>query len=148
MYTQVESFTASKITSFTKAMVGALFLVWGSMIYLLFRSKSLNIYLWSKALGISSFIDSLRACVGKWEIPDMVIYSLPDGLYCAAYILLIDAIWNNNNGIIKYIFISLVPFATIISEILQYYGLVKGTFDIYDLLCYLLPTIIYITIKI
>ena len=133
MYTQVESFTASKITSFTKAMVGALFLVWGSMIYLLFRSKSL---------------DSLRACVGKWEIPDMVIYSLPDGLYCAAYILLIDAIWNNNNGIIKYIFISLVPFATIISEILQYYGLVKGTFDIYDLLCYLLPTIIYITIKI
>lgn len=127
----------------SEAISGFAFLICGSVIYLLFRSKNLNIYQWCSALGFSDTIDTLRDSVQNWNVSEFVKYSIPDGLYCAAYILIIDAIWHNDNGIIKSIIISLVPIVTIGSEVLQYFGLVKGTFDVYDLICYLLPSIIY-----
>ncbi len=125
--------------------MGVLFLASGSAIYLLFRSKALNIYQWCSALGLSSMIDSLRNCVQDWNISEFVKFSLPDGLYCAAYILIIDAIWNNDKRIIKNIIISLVPFVAISNEVLQYFELVKGTFDIYDLTCYAIPPLAYMS---
>lgn len=127
-----------------EVILSIVFLVCGCAIYLLFRSKSLNIYQWCMLLGLSDTIDSLRYAVQHWNITAWVKYSLPDGLYCAAYILIIDAIWMNYNRLIKYIIISLVPIVTISSELLQYFGLVKGTFDVYDLICYSIPPIIYL----
>lgn len=127
-----------------EVILGIVFLVCGCAIYLLFRSKSLNIYQWCMLVGLSDTIDSLRYTVQHWNITEWVRYSLPDGLYCAAYILIIDAIWKNDNHLIKYIIISLVPIVTIGSEILQYLRLVKGTFDVYDLICYSIPPIIYL----
>lgn len=131
-----------RVTSET--ILGLLFLVCGCAIYLLFRSKSLNIYHWCCTLGLSSSIDLLREHVQNWDISEFIKYSIPDGLYCAAYILIIDAIWHDDNRIVKYIIISLVPFVTIISEVLQYFGLVKGTFDVYDLICYTTPPAMYL----
>lgn len=128
----------------SEIVLGVVFLVFGCAIYLLFRSKSLYIYQWCVMLGLSDMIDSLRYAVQNWNITGWIRYSLPDGLYCAAYILIIDAIWHNDNRIIKYFIISLVPFITISSELLQNFGLVEGTFDIYDLICYLIPLTIYI----
>ena len=127
----------------SEVALGVLFLACGSAIYLLFRSKSLNIYQWCSALGLSSMIDSLRNSVQGWNISDFVKFSLPDGLYSAAYILIIDAIWKNDNRLIKFIIILLIPTVTISSELLQYFGLVKGTFDMYDLICYSVPPMIY-----
>lgn len=129
----------------TSTILGLVFITCGCAIYLLFRSKSLNIYHWCTSLGLSNMIDALRLKVYDWNISDFVRYSLPDGLYCAAYILFIDAIWYNDHRLVKYIIISLVPFVTICSEIMQYFGLVKGTFDIYDLICYTIPPTIYLT---
>lgn len=123
---------------------GFLLLTIGCVIYLLFRSKSLNIYQWCMALGLSNIIDSLRYVVLDWNIAGWIRYSLPDGLYCAAYILIIDAIWHDDNRFIKFIIISVIPFVTINSELLQYFGLVKGTFDVYDLICYAIPPITYL----
>lgn len=96
------------------------------------------------ALGLSNIIDSLRYIVLDWNIAGWIRYSLPDGLYCAAYILIIDAIWHDDNRFIKFIIISVIPFVTINSELLQYFGLVKGTFDVYDLICYAIPPITYL----
>jgi hypothetical protein len=123
--------------------IGVIFLACGCAIYLLFRSKTLNIYQWCLSLGLSNIIDSLRYAVQDWNISAWIKYSLPDGLYCAAYILIIDAIWHDDNRLIKYIIISLVPVITICSELLQLCGLVKGWFDVYDLICYLIPPTIY-----
>lgn len=129
----------------SKVLLAILFLVCGCAIYLLFRSKSLNIYQWCSVLGLSNTIDTLRYSVQDWNVSEFVKFSLPDGLYCASYILMIDAIWHDEKGTIKNIIISLVPFVTISSEVLQYFGLVKGTFDIYDLICYAIPPLIYMT---
>lgn len=131
-----------------EVLLGIIFLVCGCAIYLLFRSKSLNIYQWCVAIGFSDMIDSLRNIVQNWNISEFVKFSLPDGLYCAAYILIIDAIWYKDQTITKYIIISLVPLVTTSSEVLQYFGLVKGTFDIYDLISYVLPPTVYIIAKI
>lgn len=136
-----------RVTVHQKVALGISFLVCGCAIYLLFRSKTLNIYNWCSALGLSTPIDTLRIWVRNWNIPDFVRFCLPDGLYSAAYILLIDAIWHTDKGIIKNIIILLVPLVTISSELLQLFGIVRGTFDIYDLVCYSFPLLVYFSIN-
>jgi len=128
----------------SETILGVLFLICGCTIYLLFRSKTLYIHRWGHALGLSNTIDTLRKHVESWNVSEFAKFSLPDGLYCAAYILIMDAIWHNDNRKIKYFVMPLVPFVTIISELLQYFGLVKGTFDLYDLMCYIIPPTLYI----
>lgn len=134
--------TRTMIAGF-EVILGIVFLTCGCAIYLLFRSKSLNIFHWCMALGLGNTIESLRYAVHNWSFSAWIRYSLPDGLYCSAYILIMDAIWHKDNGIVKIIIISLVPLVTISSEVLQYYGLVKGTYDVYDLICYFCPLMIY-----
>ena len=131
------------ITVASELLFGTLFLVFGCAIYLLFRSKTLNIYKWCSQIGISDYVDSVRLQVQHWSIPSIVKFSLPDGLYCAAYVLIIDAILQNNNGLIKDSIVLFIPFTAICHEIFQYYGIIKGTFDIYDLTCYVLPSLFY-----
>lgn len=132
----------------TKVFLAVSFLVCGCLIYLLFRSKSLNIYQWCSTIGLSDAIDRVRCLVQQWPIPSFVRYSLPDGLYCAAYILLIDAIWHEGQQDIKYSILTVVPVITISSEVLQYFGLVRGTFDLADLICYNVPPLMYIGVHI
>ena len=126
-----------------KTVLGVLCLVCGCAIYLLFRVKSITIYQWCKELGISHNIDCLRDSVLVWDIPAIVRYSIPDGLYCAAYILLMDAIWSNDKRIIKYYAIFIIPSLAITTELLQYLGLFKGTYDPLDLISYLIPITLY-----
>ena len=142
--TNESSIATRKTIARCEVALGIAILACGCAIYLLFRSKSLNIYQWCMSLGLSNTIDSIRYAVQDWCMATWVRYSLPDGLYCAAYILIIDAIWKNDNRLIKFIIISLVPIVTISSELLQYFGLVKGTFDVYDLICYSIPPMIYL----
>lgn len=142
--TNESSIATRKTIARCEVALGIAILACGCAIYLLFRSKSLNIYQWCMSLGLSNTIDSIRYAVQDWCMATWVRYSLPDGLYCAAYILIIDAIWKNDNRLIKFIIISLVPFVTISIELLQHFGLVKGTFDVYDLICYSIPPMIYL----
>ena len=127
----------------SQVIMGVVFLILGCAIYLLFRTKTLNIYQWCSLVGLSDGIDYARIWVCYWNIPDFVRYSLPDGLYCAAYILIMSAIWQNNDSITKLFVIALVPAVTIASEVFQYYGLVNGTFDVMDLACYFAPPVFY-----
>ena len=136
-----------KSSATSKVILGGVFLMIGCAIYLLFRSKTLNLYQWCSALGLSDVIDYARIYAHNWNIPDFVRYSLPDGLYCAAYILLMDAIWHDGDSLIKHFVIIFVPVVSIGSEIFQYYGLFKGTYDFCDLVFYSVPFIAYILYK-
>lgn len=60
---------------------------------------------------------------------------------------MMDAVWYKEKGLRKYLVISFVPIVTIVSEVLQFLGMVKGTFDIADLLCYTIPVVIYVILK-
>lgn len=122
---------------------GVMLLVFGCAIYLLFRSKTLFIYVWCRDLGCSPLVDYFRLSVQNWNIPAFIKFSLPDGLYSAAYLLIIDAIWSNDKSPMKYILFSIIPVITISDELLQYFGLIGGTFDFVDLISYMLPPLLF-----
>ena len=127
-----------------QVVVGVLLLLCGIAIYLLFRSRSITLYQWCISIGLSAPLEVLRADVQHWIIPDFVKFSLPDGLYGASYILLMDAVWNNSQRLIRIMAASLIPLVAIIHEMLQGLGLAKGTFDAADLLCYSVPLSLYL----
>lgn len=122
---------------------GCLCLLTGCAMYLLFRSDTIRLYRWVKATVGTSALDSLRETTLGWAMPDFVRYSLPDGLWCAAYVIIADAIWGEEKGVAKHVTVSLIPAVAIAHECLQLAGLARGTFDAADLLCYALPLAIY-----
>ena len=130
----------------TQLLGGVVLLLCGCSIYLLFRSKTINIYQWCSVLGFTDTIDILRMGIMDWKVPDFIRFSLPDGLYCASYILIMDVVWPNN-GKFRYFAISFIPIVAIVHELMQYIGFAKGTFDVSDLLCYILPLVIYYFVK-
>lgn len=63
----------------------------GGCLYLLYRSDSLVMFRWCQSLGVYDFIISLRP---QGHYDNWLVYSLPDGLWMLAYVLLMGAIWN------------------------------------------------------
>jgi hypothetical protein len=126
-----------------QVLLGVLCLLVGISIYLLFRSENITLYRWMAAIGITDAIAPLRHSVSLWDVPPFVRFSLPDGLYCLSYILLMDAVWQRSRRPIRLMAASLIPLITITHELLQAAGLARGTFDWSDLLCYALPLIGY-----
>jgi len=78
-------------------------------------------------------------------VPAFVRFSLPDGLYCASYVLLMDAVWQES-GKVKYFAVAFIPLVAMIHELCQFVGLARGTFDAADLFCYALPLFLYFII--
>lgn len=135
-----------KASNVAKLCIGVIFLVIGCLIYLLFRSKSLYIYVWCKSLGISAPIDTLRLLVHDWSIPDYVRFCLPDGLYCAAYLFIVDVIWHEDKRRQKFFIYAVIPIISIGSEVLQYFGVIKGTYDVLDFVFYIVPSLLFFSI--
>ncbi len=126
-----------------KVIAGALLLACGCVIYLLFRSTSIALYRFSCAIGLQNLLEQARGAVSDWQVPDFVRFCIPDGLYCLSYVILIDALWSGK-GVSKKIAVSVIPVAAIVHETLQGFGIVRGTFDTLDLLCYLVPWALYL----
>lgn len=98
---------------------------------------------WFEEIGLHNFIMLVRNSLYDIQIPMIIKYCIPDGLWTLSYILLMDAIWSPN---IKrqVLFCGIIPIVGGISEILQYFSVVKGTFDVVDLFCYLVPYVLYL----
>lgn len=118
----------------------------GGLIYITFRSENLRMFAWAKELGISNYVWNIRESFGDIQINDFVKYSLPDGLWLLAYLLIVDTIWNDSERF-KVFFISALPVIAISSEIMQMFGLMHGVFDFYDLCCYLGALLVYKLLK-
>lgn len=87
-------------------------------------------------------IQPLRNSALTLNMPEWFRFSLPDGLWILAYLLMIDAALPDRND--KFVWISAIPMIGILSELLQWAGLFQGIFDPVDLLFYATPYIIYI----
>ena len=117
--------------------VGCLLL--GIAIYLVLRSETIHLYRWCASTLGTSWLEPLREYARGWAVPNFVRYSLPDGLYCASYILIADGIWASEKGWWKNVVVSAIPVVAMTHELLQLAGLARGTFSMADLLCYALP---------
>lgn len=114
-------------------ILGLLSITLGGSIYLFFRSEKLQMFEWLKAMEIYDSISAMRmeSCDGGW-----LIYSLPDGLWLFSYILIMAALWSFDEKRTTLYSVPLVVIA-IGSELLQFFHLISGTFDVIDLLCYI-----------
>lgn len=114
------------------------------MIYLMFRSESLVMFRWCESFHIREYIDSIRI---PCTLPQWVVFSLPDGLWLCSYALFVSTIWDFDlkQGWPYVFFLSVIAIG---SEIAQAFGLMRGTFDWMDMVCYIIGMLLaYIIIK-
>ncbi len=128
-----------------------LLLLIGGMLYLFFRPKTLLLFSVAEELGMMPIIDNCRDNLTYITLPDFVVYCLPNGLWSAAYILSIDSLMTvfgkNSSGMEKHSYLlwtSIIPLVGVVSELLQYMGVIPGTFDWGDIACYAIPYMLYV----
>lgn len=116
----------------------------GGSIYLLFRQKTLLMFKWVESLGLSEYIDRLRDMVSHITLNHITLYSLPDGLWLASYIIVVNIIVSKSNKHNLLFWSLLLPVIAIVFELLQIPEIIPGIFDVFDLICYIAPLIIYL----
>jgi glycopeptide antibiotics resistance protein len=99
-------------------------------------------FVWLESLNILSFIKTIRSHTNSYEqnLPDVILYALPDGLWLFSYVSLMLYLWKNEVKHENLHWILSIPIISIISEFGQIIKIVPGTFDITDLIMYLLGT--------
>lgn len=112
----------------------------GTLMYVLFRNKSILVFDWINSINIIRPINYLREMTiySKQYLPNWFIFSLPDGLWTFSYVTLVMLIWNNEIKRKNIFWLILLPAIAIISEIGQCLKLFPGTFDLNDILFYIL----------
>ena len=76
------------------------------------------------------------------KLPDFLLYALPDGFWMFSYMSLILYLWNNELRRDNFFWIFILSIIALLSELGQLLKIISGTFDIVDLLMYLLGTIL------
>jgi len=116
-----------------------LLLAVGSVIYALWRSRSLLMFQWFDAAGIGPLIDRSRGYVHFIHVAAWIRYSLPDALWASSGVFLFSAIWTGSRSSVRHIWIIIAPLLAIGGELAQAVRVIPGTFDWIDLLtCVLL----------
>lgn len=76
------------------------------------------------------------------SFPDWVKYNLPDGLWLYAFTCLNIFIWKNSESNVRLFWIAIIPITGFTSEIMQYYHIILGTYDLKDIICYFISIIV------
>lgn len=85
--------TIKGMRQWLQILTGIILLMAGGMIYLLFRPTTLLGFRLTDAVGLSPFISGWRSSMETRQPVDFVVYCLPNGLWVAAYILIIDRVF-------------------------------------------------------
>lgn len=133
------------MTQRLKLPLGMMLLLMGGMTYLLFRPQTLLMFHVTDAIGLSAAINSMREGISS-QLPEFIIYNLPGALWAAAYILTIDSLMFRQSVMPRILVSGIIPVIGAVSELLQLIGLLPGTFDVADMLCYLIPYLLYLSI--
>ena len=121
-------------------------LLMGTGIYLLFRSREHLGFVLLDSVGLTSAVDALRTLTEGITVPEFVRFCLPDALWTSSYILFSDYLNRNERTAIRILWMSIIPLLGVISELLQFTGMIAGTFDPLDLACYTLPLLLTSTL--
>lgn len=122
---------------------GIISLFIGGMIYLAFRDDSLLMFRWCNEVGLTDAINSMRETTLSMPIPDFFRYCLPDGLWTISFILVVDALVEEH----QIMWALSLPSVALFLEVLQSLHIIRGVFDWGDVLCYVIPIIVYVISK-
>ena len=125
-------------------LVALLLILTGGMIYVLYRPENLLLFRVTDNLGITPLIDILRSNSLRVMLPSFIVNSLPAGLWTASYLLMMYITTKFHTRRIRLMLALPLPISAIVLEFMQLLGWCPGTFDIYDLICYIVPLFIFI----
>lgn len=125
------------------ALIPVLF---GGLVYLLYRPKNIILFEVLNKLGGSTTIDIVRNKVEQIHLPDFVVYSLPAGLWTASYLMAMYLCTKQLNRKMRLSLALPLPISAVVLEFMQQFGLCPGIFDICDLVCYLIPIVMFLKI--
>jgi hypothetical protein len=108
----------------------------GGLIYILFRPVEPLFLNWFSAVGIESWIGTLRerSLSISSILPQWMVYSLPNGLWAFAYTSTVLFIWTGGKSLIKYLWFLSIPVLVFGFEVLQLTGNLQGTYSLIDLI--------------
>jgi hypothetical protein len=124
----------SKLRFFYLLSAGFLLLM-GIAIYVMFRSSDLLVW---KVFAKPAFWNkyAIATSIENGNFLSILVYHGPDGLWLLSGIFLLRAIWLMQTKICM-AYIGALCLIGILFEIGQYYKIVHGTFDFFDILTYL-----------
>ena len=125
-------------------LVALLLILTGGMIYVLYRPENLLLFRVTDNLGITPLIDILRSNSSRVMLPSFIVNSLPAGLWTASYLLMMYITTKFLTRRIRLMLALPIPISAIVLEFMLLLGWCPGTFDIYDLICYIVPLFIFI----
>jgi hypothetical protein len=107
----------------------------GVFIYLCFRPNTLNVFYWINSVGLSGTVTFLKSSFWVYQnlLPRWIVNSLPDGLWAYSFIYTINLVWKEKQGG-YWLWILISSIIIYLSEVLQYYKVLHGTFDVQDLI--------------
>ena len=116
----------------------------GGLVYISFRQDTLKMFDWFDRVALSELVSRLRRFTLPMAdfLPNWFLYSVPDGLWLFSYLSILLVVWNNKISKHNVHWLLSVPAIAIVSEIGQLFGIVPGTFDVFDLLFYLAGTVL------
>ena len=127
-------------------LAGCILLVVGGLTYMLFRPSTLLGFQLTDAIGLSPLISSWRTAMAAQQPASFIVYCLPNGLWSAAFILIMDRVSAHLPLRQRLYWTALIPAIGIAAELLQSVAIVPGTFDWLDIVCYAVPYFIYVSI--
>jgi len=133
--------------SVIKITFAAIALTVSGLIYVIFRPKRLIMFDWFRFLKLESAVAYLRESFDCSKLCPFVVNNLPAGLWLLSYMIIIDTIWDDAQGQRYLLFLVSLPLFAFLSEALQLIGMLTGTFDIFDVVSYVVSIIVFITIK-
>ncbi len=125
-------------------LVALLLILTGGMIYVLYRPENLLLFRVTDSLGITPLIDILRSNSSRVMLPSFIVNSLPAGLWTASYLLMMYITTKFHTRRIRLMLALPLPISAIVLEFMQLLGWCPGTFDIYDLICYIVPLCVFV----
>ena len=127
-------------------LTGFILLLVGGLTYTLFRPTTLLGFRLTDAFGLSPLISGWRTAMAAQQPDPFIVYCLPNGLWSAAFILIMDRVCAPRPLRQRLCWAAVIPAIGIVAELLQAAGIVPGTFDWLDIVCYAVPYLIYIGI--
>jgi hypothetical protein len=104
----------------------------GGAIYFLFRNRDQYFFKWLH----------LKQTDQYYELPAFVKYNLVDGLWLYSLLKMIELVWKENSKTHMFIWFGIATVFSVITEVLQGWNIISGTFDTADVLMYFLVLLI------
>ena len=124
----------------TQLVVSAILLLAGGYIYVAFRTEKLAMFNWFSFLHLDCIVNRIREVSSNINLPNFIKFCLPNGLWISSYILATDALVEKN----RLFWVLCLPVIAILFEFLQIIHIIPGTFDMGDLICLLIPVLLYL----